>query len=74
MSSHFSSDVKTMVASFKKDFPDTESDMTEHFDCSYEDLFKMKIEKLSGSIEKAPVNFTKAKDLFDTDSEMWAIE
>ena len=68
-----------MVASFKKDFPPGEDDITDHFDVDYEDLFNSKIDKLSqvmDSGKELPVNFNKPKEMIGHSSNdmMWVLE
>ena len=81
LSRTFSSDVKQLVASFKKDFPPAEDYIADHFDVDYEDLFNTKIEKLSTRMlmghdneKEIPVNFIKPKDIFEHSNVTWDLE
>ena len=71
--SHYSSDVKKYVASFKKDIPKQEADLAVYFDKSYEEMFHVKIEKASDLEKELPVNFTKSEFFEHLDTDMWIL-
>ena len=75
LSSHYLSDVKKLVASFKKDFPIVETDLTEHFDQDYEEVFNSKIQNLDNSENEVAVNFIKSNELFENvNNQIWTLE
>lgn len=64
-----------MVASFKKEIPQVESNITEFFDQDYEAIFNEKMEKFANSDEPVPVNFVKSKEVFEgLKANIWTLE
>lgn len=71
LASHFSSEVKKAVASFRKNLPVVETDISDYFEQEYEHIFDAKIDSFTED-KKPPFEFVKKKGLLEElDSELW---